>query len=156
MFSERAIKTAPLLPKWSTPGRYDAHDKHWKAIATDAGRSQSINSQPTFTIATLNVWFANYYFEERCKATLGLLEAHRPDIITLQEVTPEFLHATLQAPWVQAEYQVSDIRWSSVDPYGVLILSRHHQDGKQRQLRFWGQSLFTQIPLIFFHLIILA
>lgn len=75
-------------------------------------------------MATLNVWFSDQHFHERCAATLALLESLEPDVITLQEVTPAFLKHVLEAPWIRAAYRSSDIRGKSVTPYGVLLLTR--------------------------------
>jgi tyrosyl-DNA phosphodiesterase 2 len=104
-----------------TPGEYIAHLQQWQPLDT-------INTAPSavdyLTVVTFNVWFADDYFDARCAATLTLLATHQPDIIALQEVTPAFLKQVLNTSWIQAEYRISDIYGDSVDPYGVLILSR--------------------------------
>lgn len=93
----------------------------WEPVETQAGQPQPLTS---LRVATMNVWFGQFYFEERCRATLALLESYRPDLIALQEVTPAFLDRALAAPWIREGYTLSDISGRSVDPYGVLILSR--------------------------------
>jgi tyrosyl-DNA phosphodiesterase 2 len=107
-----------LIP---TPGKYVSSIQQWQSLSTTERESANIDH---FTIATLNVWFADYYFEQRCRATLALLESLQPDVITLQEVTPAFLTEVQRTPWIQASYSLSDIYGDSVDPYGVIILSK--------------------------------
>jgi endonuclease/exonuclease/phosphatase family metal-dependent hydrolase len=107
-----------LIP---SAGKYVSSIQQWQPLPTVEGAAANINH---FTVATLNVWFADYYFEQRCRAALGLLESIHPDVITLQEVTPAFLKEVQHTPWIQASYSLSDIYGDSVDPYGVLILSR--------------------------------
>ena len=73
-------------------------------------------------LLTWNVWFGGHMFEERCAALLADLERRKPDVIALQEVTPELLALLADAPWVTRRYQLSDIQlWQG---YDVLILSR--------------------------------
>ena len=95
--------------------------RQWQPLSN---REVQLPNIEHLTVATLNVWFADDYFDQRCSATLALLQSYQPDVITLQEVTPAFLTRLLHTPWVQAEYRLSDIYGDSVDPYGVLILSR--------------------------------
>lgn len=102
-------------------GRYHADLRQWLSYGGGVAQSSTLER---LTIATFNVWFAPTFFSERCQALLALLAQHTPDIIVLQEVTPAFLQHILSAPWVQAHYNISDINGDSVDPYGVLILSR--------------------------------
>ena len=76
------------------------------------------------TCATFNVWFGEYFMQQRCLALLALLERRRPDVIALQEVTLPFLAALRSAPWVQREYYMSDFMGATVKSYGVVMLSR--------------------------------
>jgi tyrosyl-DNA phosphodiesterase 2 len=104
-----------------TPGEYVSTLRQWQPLSNHEVEMPDIEH---LTVATLNVWFADDYFDQRCSATLALLQSYQPDVITLQEVTPAFLTQLLDTPWVQADYRLSDIYGDSVDPYGVLILSR--------------------------------
>lgn len=72
-------------------------------------------------VLTWNVWFGGHMFEERRHALLRELARRRPDVIALQEVTPELLEPLLAEPWVRAEYQVSA---RTLRHYDVVILSR--------------------------------
>jgi tyrosyl-DNA phosphodiesterase 2 len=104
-----------------TPGKYVQEAQQWLPLDNRDGELPDINR---LSVATLNVWFAQEYFDARCRAILDLLATYQPDVITLQEVTPAFLKQLLNTPWIQAEYRLSDIYGDSIDPYGVLILSR--------------------------------
>ncbi len=72
-------------------------------------------------IVTWNVWFGEHRFEQRGRALLAELERQRADVIALQEVTYPLLAAILDAPWVRAAYQVSEL---DVIGYDVVVLSR--------------------------------
>jgi endonuclease/exonuclease/phosphatase family metal-dependent hydrolase len=73
-------------------------------------------------VLTWNVWFGRHMFEERCAALLDDLVRRKPDVIALQEVTPELLRDLCEAPWVRAQYQLSDVElWQG---YDVVLLSR--------------------------------
>ena len=105
----------------ATPGYY-LHDIHqWMPLDQRDVASLALEC---LTIATLNVWHSPDFFHQRCHATLALLASFHPDLIALQEVSPAFLDQVLKTPCVQAAYHISDISGSSVDPYGVLLLSR--------------------------------
>ena len=72
-------------------------------------------------IVTWNVWFGRHRFAARGGALLAELERRRADVIALQEVTPPLLRAILDAPWVRAAYQVSEL---DLIGYDVILLSR--------------------------------
>ncbi|HEU4328226.1 MAG TPA: endonuclease/exonuclease/phosphatase family protein [Roseiflexaceae bacterium] len=76
------------------------------------------------TCVTFNVWFGEFYEEERAEALLDLLERCDADVIALQEVTLRLLRRILARPWVRAGYVVSDAIGATVQPYGVLLLTR--------------------------------
>ena len=76
------------------------------------------------TVATFNIWFDQHHARERHDAIMGLLEARRPDVIALQEVTSASLALVLAKPWIRAEYQPSDVDGRTLDRYGVVLLSR--------------------------------
>jgi len=74
-------------------------------------------------VLTWNVWFGGHMFDERRDALIAELGRRRPEVIALQEVTPE-LHAHLmRAPWLPG-YQISDEEGSTLGGYGVLLLAR--------------------------------
>jgi tyrosyl-DNA phosphodiesterase 2 len=76
------------------------------------------------TILTWNVYFGGHMFEERRDGLFAELRRRRPEVILLQEVTPELLDALAREPWVQRDYELSDRDGHSLEGYGVLLLSR--------------------------------
>jgi tyrosyl-DNA phosphodiesterase 2 len=92
--------------------------------AWEEGRNAQAGLRASLTVVTFNVWFANYYFYTRCDALLEIVRDCDADVIGLQEVTPEFLQWLLGKQWVRDHYYLSDISGRTVDPYGVLLLSR--------------------------------
>lgn len=72
-------------------------------------------------LLTWNVWFGGHMFDERREALLAELQRRHADVIALQEVTKELLVALLEAPWIRAAYQVSEL---DVFGYDVVLLSR--------------------------------
>lgn len=75
-------------------------------------------------LLTWNVWFGGHMFDERRDALLAELGRRRPDVIALQEVTPELLGAITATPWIQDAYALSDADGSTIQGYGVLVMSR--------------------------------
>jgi tyrosyl-DNA phosphodiesterase 2 len=117
----RLLERLPMSEAIVTPGRYVKGLRQWMPLEQADLPSLVCD---TLTVATLNVWHAPDFFQERCHATLALLASLQSDLIALQEVSPRFLDQILSTPWIQTEYCLSDIYGSSIDPYGVLILSR--------------------------------
>ena len=78
----------------------------------------------TLTLVTFNVWFETYHIQERYEALLRILRDCDADLIGLQEVTPSFLKIILAEEWVKDNFYVSDHKGKTVDPYGVILLSR--------------------------------
>jgi endonuclease/exonuclease/phosphatase family metal-dependent hydrolase len=75
-------------------------------------------------LVTWNVWFGGHMWEERTAALLAELGRLRPDVIALQEVTDPLLAALADEPWIQSGYQISDVDGTTMDAYGVVLLSR--------------------------------
>ncbi|MDC3954785.1 endonuclease/exonuclease/phosphatase family protein [Polyangium jinanense] len=91
----------------------------WQAAAPPA----RIAARP-LKLVTWNVWFGAHKFRVRQEALLAELSRRSPDVIVLQEVTQKLLAAIVEAPWVRAGYQISDVDGSTFSRYGVLLLSR--------------------------------
>lgn len=100
-------------------GRFDPKSGQW-AYAESAEPSHLT----TLTCATFNVWFGEHYFEERFKAILQLFEQQYPDVLALQEVTPPFLAGLRTSQWIRSRYYISDFFGSTLNSYGVVLLSR--------------------------------
>lgn len=75
-------------------------------------------------LVTYNIWFGEYLWEERIAALLDQVSACRPDVIALQEVTPRQLEHILANAWICRNFWVSDVEGATLDPHGVLLLSR--------------------------------
>jgi len=73
---------------------------------------------------TFNVWFDNICFDQRFDEICRIILHHSPDVVCLQEVLPSFVKKLSNVDWVQKHYIVSDTSGDTVDPYGVMILSR--------------------------------
>ena len=71
-------------------------------------------------LVTFNVFFGEHHRDARQEALLGLLEELDPDVIGLQEATPELVERIERAAWLEA-YTRSD---PEVHPHGLLCLSR--------------------------------
>ncbi|BBX04035.1 endonuclease/exonuclease/phosphatase family protein [Mycolicibacterium moriokaense] len=76
------------------------------------------------TVATFNIWFDDYYAEQRYRAIAELLRERRPDVVVLQEVTPPALDMFTALPWVRNEYRSVSVVGGEAGNYGMLMLSR--------------------------------
>jgi tyrosyl-DNA phosphodiesterase 2 len=80
--------------------------------------------QDRLRLVTYNIWFGDFRWRERLAALMDLIQACRPDVVALQEVTPRQLQRILAVPWVRRGYRVSDAAGTTLEPHGVLVLSR--------------------------------
>jgi poly(A) polymerase len=123
--SEAASRFTPL-PAY----RFDAEAHEWVASPPPATDTAPPPAPEHLTVTTLNVLFDVYdgellATERRTPAALALLNDTDADVIALQEVTPPFLRALLEAPWVRERYWLSDGPGAAtVTPSGQLLLSR--------------------------------
>ncbi len=88
------------------------------------GRGPPLAAADSLTLVTYNLWFGAYRWEERLARLLALVRDSRPDVIGFQEVTPRCLERVLAEDWVRRGYQISDADGSTLEPHGVLLLSR--------------------------------
>ena len=102
------------------PGRFDADNQSW--IEEPVPVEDLEASELTFV--TYNVWFGQDHRYKRCEALLRIVRDCRADVIALQEIMPDFLEVVLEMQWVRENYYVSDLKGDTVQPYGVLLLSR--------------------------------
>lgn len=102
------------------PKKFNKEKQFWNE-SVEGGDSITTTE---LTFVTFNVWFAKYYRQERCQALLQILGNCNADIIGLQEVTPSFLEEILEQEWVRDSYYISDITGVTIQPYGILLLSR--------------------------------
>jgi len=89
----------------------------WKAAARAPATPPA-----SVRIVTWNAWFGDFMFDERRTALLAELSRRRPDVIALQEVTPELLASLTDEPWIRAAYKLTDVElWQR---YDIVMLSR--------------------------------
>jgi tyrosyl-DNA phosphodiesterase 2 len=101
------------------PHGFDASTGTWKARP---GLRPPLADR--LTLVTYNLWFNKHRWQERSDALLRLVRNCDPDIIGFQEVTPPHLERILAEDWVRREYHVSDVVGFTLEPHGVLLLSR--------------------------------
>ena len=72
------------------------------------------------SILTFNVWFSEYYRNERIKEIIRIIMENKPTIICLQEVINETLSIILENDFIKKNYETSIKELNRV--YGELIL----------------------------------
>ncbi|MFI5509668.1 endonuclease/exonuclease/phosphatase family protein [Mycobacterium sp. NPDC051804] len=102
-----------------TVRRFDPTTGTW----LDANDVQAAD-RDELTVATFNIWFDDYYAEQRYRAIADLLRERRPDVIVLQEVTSVALEIFLSQPWIRDEYLTASAVGGRSGNYGLLTLSR--------------------------------
>lgn len=119
MENEGSARPAPCL---LDAYRFEGPSTGWVQPRTAPGDLEVLPTKLRFV--TFNVWFGQFFLDERLRALLDLLIAQRPDIVALQEVTPRHLERILEESWIREGYWVSDAVGETVEPNGVLLLSR--------------------------------
>ena len=76
------------------------------------------------TVVTYNIWFSDYWAEERYHAIAKMLSAEAPDVIAFQEVTSGALAEFLAQPWLRQHYYRAAVTGDYFGNYGMLMLSR--------------------------------
>lgn len=109
-----AVPSVALSPGLFEGGRWVARGPRMPAGA----------ERSPLRILTWNVWFGELEQRARARALLAEALSQDADILCFQEVTALFLETVLEDPEVQARYAVSDPSGETVEPYGVLMLSR--------------------------------
>ncbi|MEQ8963024.1 MAG: endonuclease/exonuclease/phosphatase family protein [Coleofasciculus sp. C2-GNP5-27] len=102
------------------PKRFDCEKQAWTPstdVASDTKTSE-------LTLVTYNIWFSDYHRQQRHEAILKLIQDCGADAIALQEVTPPSLKLILEQDWIRTNYYSSDTTGETVNPYGVLLLSK--------------------------------
>ena len=99
--------------------RFDAATGRW----TDADTEGSVD-RDEITVATFNIWLDSYHADQRYLAIADLLAERAPDVIVLQEVTPQALAVFAARPWVRDGYLRAAVVGGDVGDYGMLMLSR--------------------------------
>jgi tyrosyl-DNA phosphodiesterase 2 len=100
-------------------GRYDAASNRWDGVDDAAGAHRD-----ELTVATFNVWFDDYFADQRYRAIADLLCREMPDIMVFQEITPTALSIFLSQPCIQEHYRRAAVAGGRAGNYGMLMLSR--------------------------------
>jgi tyrosyl-DNA phosphodiesterase 2 len=97
--------------------RFDPKCGDWTATeaAGDVDRDE-------LTVATFNIWFDSYHADQRYQAIANLLRERSPDVVVLQEVTPQALDVFLAQSWIREEFVCAEAVGDGV--YGLAMLSR--------------------------------
>jgi tyrosyl-DNA phosphodiesterase 2 len=100
-------------------GMHDASSNRWVGVdaATPVDRDD-------LTLVTFNIWFDDYFAEERYRAIADLLRREMPDVMVFQEITQAALNVLLAQPWIREHYYLAAVVGDSVGNYGMLMLSR--------------------------------
>jgi len=76
------------------------------------------------TLVSYNLWYHEQQFQPRLRALLHLVQECSADVIGFQEVTPASLDFILAEDWIRRDYYVSDAEGDTLEPHGILLLSR--------------------------------
>ncbi|KDO26517.1 hypothetical protein SPRG_07919, partial [Saprolegnia parasitica CBS 223.65] len=115
MRGDGSIQELPRLDL--TPPTFPVDTPQWTAAM-----AASTPSDPTrLRLVTWNMWFDPRAQEQRFDALIVDVLALNPDVVCLQEVTPQVLSAIEASALLQATYEHSP---EPVCPYGCLILAR--------------------------------
>jgi len=102
------------------PDHFDEERASWVPGRPGSGHA----AQGRLTVVTFNVWFGEFMQTARFDALLDTIRRCDPDVVGLQEVTPEHVEHVLAQDWIRRNYWVSDASARSVQPHGVFLLSR--------------------------------
>jgi tyrosyl-DNA phosphodiesterase 2 len=98
---------------------FDAATNRWTDI--DAGGAVD---RDELNLATFNIWFNDYFAEQRHLAIAELLSRDMPDVMVFQEVTPAALTVFLAQPWIREHYVHAAVTGDELGNYGMLMLCR--------------------------------
>lgn len=76
------------------------------------------------SLVTWNVWFDAFESYRRFSYIFNLMDKYQPDVILLQEVTPYFIQILQKQSWMEGYDCSDDFSSHTVDPYGVLTLTK--------------------------------
>lgn len=126
--AQHSLEKHPFTPLPSY--RYDSKALAWVVASPPTSSPEALPTPEELTVASLNVLFDLYDPElldtrRRTVAAIRLLRSVDADLIALQEVTPPFLTALLETPWIREHFFLSEgPAATTVTPYGQVLLSR--------------------------------
>jgi tyrosyl-DNA phosphodiesterase 2 len=98
---------------------FDAASNRW----TDADPAGAVD-RGALTVTTFNIWFDEYFADDRHRAIAKLLSRDMPDVMVFQEVTPAALDVFSAQPWIRDHYLRAAVIGGELGNYGMLMLSR--------------------------------
>ena len=98
---------------------FDAATHRW----TDVDAAGAVD-RDALTVTTFNIWFDEYFANDRHRAIAELLSRDMPDVMVFQEVTPAALEVFLAQPWIRENYLRAAVVDGHLGNYGMLMLSR--------------------------------
>ena len=111
--------------------RFNVEREQWELLGSEAVPLAAAEQREDFgqtldqiSFVTFNVLFSNAFFEQRAAALFRIIDSLHPHFVCLQEVTPRFVALLREQGWVQRDYLCSDAIGTTVNPDGVLMLSR--------------------------------
>eukprot|EP01102_Stenamoeba_stenopodia_P009070 TRINITY_DN2658_c2_g1_i1.p1 TRINITY_DN2658_c2_g1~~TRINITY_DN2658_c2_g1_i1.p1 ORF type:complete len:418 (+),score=128.59 TRINITY_DN2658_c2_g1_i1:116-1369(+) len=125
--SDAARGRSELFPK-----RYNRETHRWviaqqedtEVVKFESNVEGETTPQTRLRFVTFNVWFDDYFKEERALGLLDMIQKLDPHFICFQECTQTFLEIVKNQPWIYNHYALSDSVGSTIHPYGVLMLSK--------------------------------
>jgi tyrosyl-DNA phosphodiesterase 2 len=103
-----------------TSFKYKRFGSKWINKLVDENVSTNLKK---LNIVTYNVMKSLYFFKERINQIIKHL-AKDADVICLQEVTPTLVEYLQTLYVVQNKFEMSHIQGDSLDPFGVVVLSK--------------------------------
>jgi len=106
------------------PSRFNARTGAWSMGAARTTEGVVPPTPYKLRLVSWNIWFGTHRWRERLDALLAIVDRWSPDLIGLQEVTPRQLAQILETDWIRSSFVCSDTDGSTLEPHGVLLLSR--------------------------------
>jgi endonuclease/exonuclease/phosphatase family metal-dependent hydrolase len=105
-------------------GRYAPRRGTWIREGESGGGDEPLPGTDVLRLVDWNIWFGQHRWRERLDGLLATIEHWHPMLVGLQDVTPQQLARILEAPWVRNSFVTSDTDGRTLEPHGVLLLSR--------------------------------
>jgi len=106
-----------------TPNCWNKELGAWAPVKGNEKNYVDLEEISELKLLTFNVLFHKVVGDLRHPELLKIVETHMPHFAVFQEVTLPFLQLLLNQQWMR-EYYISDIEGETIDPYGVVMISR--------------------------------
>jgi tyrosyl-DNA phosphodiesterase 2 len=122
--SESIEAMRALLARQRRRLRWLLHSRRRIPVERSVALTNGAAEREELTLATYNIWFSDYFADERYRAIAEVLAADTPDVIVLQEVTTAALTTLLAHPGIREQYYRAAAVGDDFGNYGMLMLSR--------------------------------